>query len=368
MINGVDKDAQPDNRRRTEEEWDALFVANDVRVWSAGLRAAGEPDLDRVEWGRFRHWRGPADDVPDLLRCAAGPDPEEAREALSLLWDGLIRDSCTSAPAALAVPFLLRLAADPAAQGRIEALYLAAWAGHRVRFAVETRSTLFRVESPLDQFSIGPGEADRSDWSIQAAREALGADAQILIELANDDDSDMRIAAVFALATALELPRVADDAVRARLAVEPDPAVRVSLVLAIGQLGGDAGEAERWWRDPARPDDVRFAAALAWLCIAELPASADVTTLLAESTTPEMEQVMLRVPWAEFATPGSMPMLPPSPWPDDPPRAASTGWLAEWLAGLLDDAHRESVQESMPKAGWPFFGQGGAAGVRETWG
>ncbi|GLW31804.1 hypothetical protein [Actinoplanes regularis] len=337
MISVVDDDAHPGSRRRTEQEWDALFAANDVRVWSAGLRAAGEPDLERIEWGRFHHWRGPADDVPDLLRCAAGPDPEEAREALSLLWDGLIRESSTSPPAALAVPFLLRLAAGSAAHCRVGALYLAAWAGHRVGYVVETRSTLFWVERPLDEFTIGPGEADRSDWSIQAAREALGADAGILIELVDDDDPDMRTAAAFALATALDLPRAAGDALRTRLAVEPDPAVRVSLVLAIGQLGGDPGEAERWWRDPARPSDVRFAAALAWLCATDLPAPADLTGLLAEFTTPGMEPVMLRVPWAEFSTLEMGQLHPPSPWPDDNPRDGLTGWLAGWVAGLLDD-------------------------------
>lgn len=314
-----------------------MCAANDVRVWSARWRAAGEPDLERVEWGRFQHWRGPADDVPDLLRCAAGPDPDEAREALYLLWDGLIQESSTSAPAALAVPFLLRLAIDLAAHGRVEAVYLAAWAGHRVVYVVETRATLFRVAWPLEQFSVGPGETDRSDWSLQAAREALGADAGILMKLLDDDDPDLRTAAVFALATALNLPPTADHALRARLSVEPDPAVRASLVLAIGQLGGDAGEAERWWRDPARPDDVRFAAALVWLCATQLPVPADLTGLLAEFTTPEMEQVMLRVPWAEFSTPGMMRMLLPSPWPEDKPRGVP-GRLAGWLAGLLDDA------------------------------
>lgn len=312
-------------------EWDALCVANDVRAWAAGLRAAGEPDLERVEWGRFDHWRGPADDVPGLLLCAAGPDPEDAREALSLLSDGLIREGATSAPAALAVPFLLRMAADPAGHCRVRALYLAVWAGHRVGRVVETRSTLFWPEWPDDGFTIGPGEADRSDWTIQAAREALGADAAILIDLLGEDDPEMRVGAAFALATALDLPAAAGEALWARLAVEPDPAVRISLVLALGQSGRGADRAERLWRDPARADDVRFAAALAWLCVTDLPAPAELTALITEFTTPEMEQAMLRVPWAEFMTLEMARMLPPSPWPED----HLAGGLAGWLAGLL---------------------------------
>lgn len=275
-----------------------MWAYYDVRPVLEALRAAGEPELHCVDWGRFHHWHGPADNVPGLLAAIAGRDPVAADNALRGLWDNVVHQRCTSGPAALAVPFLLRIAAEPATHHRDMVLALAAWAGHRVNYTRETRSTLFRVGNLPGKYGIN-ASGERSDWCLQAAREGLGFDAAILVGLLDDGDPDVRAEAAFALATALNLPAGAQEALRARLAVESDPAARISLVLAVGQLGLDPIEAEQWWRDPRRSDDVRFAAAIAWLCLTDLPVTAELSRLLADLTTPQMERVMLRVPWAE---------------------------------------------------------------------
>lgn len=285
-------------RPRTEEEWESFWAYYDVRPVLAEMRAGGEPDLGSIAWGRFHHWHGPAADVPGLLETIAGPDPQLALAALRRLSGRLVHQRCTSGPAALAVPFLLRIAAHPTTHHRDLVLSLAAWAGHRVNHVVETRLTLFRVADLPGRISI-TASGERGDWALQAAREALGADAGILIRLVNDEDPDVRAEAAFAIATALDSPPAAEDALRTRLGVEGDRAVRISLVLAIGQLCEDLAETERRWRDRAQPDDVRFAAALAWLCLTDLPAPTDLTGLLNELTTPEMEHTMLRVPWGD---------------------------------------------------------------------
>lgn len=286
---------------------------DEIRHVLAAMRAAGEPDVAFVDWSSFHHWYGPADEVPGLLRASSSRDPRTAHDALRRLSSLVVDSLCTSPAAALAVPFLVRIAADPDAHPRADALMLAARAGRRVNFAVETRATLFRVGYAPDEIMYG-ASGDRTDLCAEAARAALGTDAAIVAGLIADEDPDVRIAAAFALATALPLPPDAPGALRARLAVEPDPAVRASLVLALVQLSDDAGEAERWWRDPARPDEVRFAAAVAWLCTTDLPASAELRDLLAEHTTPEMEQVMLKAPWSSHFFDNG---------------------LAGWLAGLL---------------------------------
>lgn len=314
-ISGVSDSGYPVRQPRTDEEWEAFWAYFDVRPVLAEMRVAGEPDLGRVEWGRFHHWHGPADDVPGLLEAVAGPDPQAALVALRRLSGQLVHQRCTSGPAALAVPFLLRIAARATTHHRASVLSLAARAGHRVNFVVETRSTLFRVGNLPGEVRIA-ASGERSDWCLQAAREALGADAAILIELLDDTDPDVRIEAAFALATAVDLPPAAEDAMRSRLTVENDQAVRISLVLAVEQLSEGVGEAEQWWRDATQPDDIRFAAALAWLCLTDLPAPADLTGLLAQLTTPEMERTVLRVPWSDHDL--------------------QTG-LAGWLNGLLDN-------------------------------
>jgi len=163
MISLVEERTVLNERPQTDQEWEALFAAYDIRPVLSAMRAAGEPDLGRIDWARYSHWFGTAAEVPDLLHVMAGPDPDAASKALSRLSSGLVHQLCTSAPAALAVPFLLRIAADPRAPHRRDVLSLAWWAGHRVNFTVEKRSTLFQVSCPPGVAKSGPGLGGRAD-------------------------------------------------------------------------------------------------------------------------------------------------------------------------------------------------------------
>ena len=116
----------------------------DVRQHLAELLASGEPSLDEVDWGRFRHAHGAAGDVPDLLRGLSARDQERASASLSTLWDCVCHQGGSSAPAALAVPFLLRAAADPAVHNRAQLLLLAAEAGTATIPAVAGAKTCCR--------------------------------------------------------------------------------------------------------------------------------------------------------------------------------------------------------------------------------
>ncbi|WP_416967901.1 hypothetical protein [Streptomyces sp. 4F14] len=75
---------------------------------------------EEIDWAALEHNYGSAEDVPDLLRRCAGPDGEQAADdLLNLLFHqgGWI---CPAAPAAL--PFLVRLAADPDVSCRLTIL------------------------------------------------------------------------------------------------------------------------------------------------------------------------------------------------------------------------------------------------------
>src|SRR5689334_10628282 len=117
----------------------------DVRPHLTELLASGEPSLDEVDWGRFRHAHGAAGDVPDLLRGLLARDQQRASASLSTLWDCVCHQGDSSAPAALAVPFLLRAAADPAVHNRAQLLLLAAEAGHRNHFGRDRREDLLQA-------------------------------------------------------------------------------------------------------------------------------------------------------------------------------------------------------------------------------
>ncbi|WP_032767262.1 HEAT repeat domain-containing protein [Streptomyces sp. CNS654] len=81
--------------------------------------------LEAVDWAGLEHNYGSAEDVPGLLRRCAGQSPEDAQEAAFELLNLLFHQGgwiCSAAPAAL--PFLLRLAADPHVQSRRAVLEL----------------------------------------------------------------------------------------------------------------------------------------------------------------------------------------------------------------------------------------------------
>ncbi|MET7399375.1 HEAT repeat domain-containing protein [Dactylosporangium sp. NPDC005572] len=289
----------------------------DVRRVLAALRADGRLTLDDVPWRRFQHAYGPADDVPALLRGLAHPDAWRAARHLDELWSKVRHQGGSEPPAALAVPFLIAAAADPATHGRDRVLLLAAEAGRRSHDGGDRRAGLLRAAEP----SIDVGDCPRTS-TVRAAREAVAADAGTLVALLADRDPAVRATAAYALAAACSPPSWVRPALRTRLATEAEPPVRISLILALTQLGVEhdepdtAARAERFWRDAARPPDVRLAGALAWLCASPDPAPPALLDVLA-AIPPEAEQWLSRVPW-----------------PDDIPRR---GGLAAWLVAFLGD-------------------------------
>ncbi|WP_329192133.1 MULTISPECIES: hypothetical protein [unclassified Streptomyces] len=141
------------------------------------------------------------------------------------------------------------------------------------------------------------------DWTIRAARDALTADLHLLFPLLPDPDPDVRAVAAFALAAATSgIPRVS-SALRGRLAVEDDPVVQVSLILAIAQLAREQGDvhAPAWarglWSDPGRTPEIRIGAGLAWLCLVDDPVPDELRTLLTDLSTGQRGDLLQRVPW-----------------------------------------------------------------------
>ncbi|MGV4985959.1 HEAT repeat domain-containing protein [Streptomyces sp. NRAIS4] len=74
--------------------------------------------LDAVDWPALTHAYGPADDVPGQLRALCSPDPDERHKALDALYGNIFHQGSRYPATAAAVPFLARMAADPALPGR----------------------------------------------------------------------------------------------------------------------------------------------------------------------------------------------------------------------------------------------------------
>ncbi|MFJ8623793.1 HEAT repeat domain-containing protein [Kitasatospora sp. NPDC093550] len=282
----------------------------DVRVVTAALPSEVKDGLryDAVPWVRFHHAYGPGGDVPARLEAIRLGDADAAERALGTLWNSICHQGGTSAVGALAVPFLLRIAlAHP--RHRADLLWLVGSVARRQHFGEASRTGLLRAGLPHDSMRWEPSGYPQN-WSLEAARQAVTTDADLVLHLLDDPAPAVRQAAAFALAAAAPPPRHGPAALHARLTVEDDPAVRACLVLAIGQLAREEGEPDtaarlhEWWQDPTRPTDVRVSAALAWLCLVDDPIPDDLDTLLDTAVTDDLTALLAPVPWLRDAEDG----------------------------------------------------------------
>ncbi|MFF1870140.1 hypothetical protein [Streptomyces sp. CB03911] len=276
----------------------------DVRVVVAEMTAEVKDGLnyDAVPWERFHHAFGPGSDLPSVLSRLRYSNGWRADNELEALWDAICHQGTPNAAGALTVPFLIRIAlTHPTPPPR--ALRLIGALARRPHLQDGTRTGLLRTSTPEGSLTLEPS-GYVGTWSVQAARQALTADADLLLPLLNHAVADVRTTAAYALA-ATTLPaadRVA-DALYARLNTEDDPVARASLVLAIGELAWEerddttTAQTLAWWQDPYQPAEIRTSAALAWLCLVDDPIPNDLDTLLDTQDTDHLATVLTPVPW-----------------------------------------------------------------------
>ncbi|MGW4984803.1 hypothetical protein [Streptomyces mirabilis] len=291
--------------------WPEPWVGTDCDVRTAvGAISREVKDgfrYDEVPWQRFRHFYGPGEEIPGLLTTLDSGDAEAADRALRQLWMNLHHQGGTIAVGALAVPFLLRIAATGCPELRARTLRLVAEIGRCQHMGDGSREGLLQVaEEPL---MIEGSTMCPVDWTIQAARQAVTDDLHLLLPLLSGPDPEVRSVTAYVLAAATgELSHVS-SALQFRLAKEDDAVVRVSLILAIAQLARQHQDehAPSWardlWSDPGRPPEVRIGAGLAWLCLITDPAPDELRTLLTDPGIRQYDDLLQPVPWLTWVDP-----------------------------------------------------------------
>ncbi|NNN32171.1 hypothetical protein HLK59_17735 [Streptomyces sp. S3(2020)] len=280
-------------------------TALDVRAVIAGMSQDVKDGFcfEDVPWSRFGHAYGSGDDVPSLLARLRSADAKAAGRALEQLWAGVVHQGTVGSVAPLAVPFLVRIAADASAHHRADTLSLATAAARRQHWGYGTRTTFLEV-TPPGWFYDCSGYA--MNWSIQASRNAITADMGLLLPLLDDPLPGVRISVCYALATACGNASRITQTLHACLEREQTPAVRASLVLAIAELarehGGDTRiHAVAWthalWSNTSQPPHVRVPAALAWLCLTDTPVPDTLRTTLDTLATDDLAHNLNSVPW-----------------------------------------------------------------------
>ncbi|MER7768659.1 hypothetical protein [Kitasatospora sp. NPDC096140] len=278
----------------------------DVRTVVAAIRPEAKDRflIEEVPWERFPSG---TDMRKDLEQARSGDDDAAARHAVDMVIGLCAND--TRAAAAPAVPFLLRIAADPTAgPHRARALTAAGEVARMRHHGVCTREGLLRLHGADDWMFEPTGYPQ--NWSVQAAREAITTDIGLLLSLLDDPDPAVRLATAYVLAAATGRARDILTALHTRLPVEHNPTVRAGLVLAIAQLARAHHDAQTtaWmracWSDPTLPPEVRVSAALGWLCLTEDPVPDEMRTLLNEHATPDLAHLLEPGPWMHAASTG----------------------------------------------------------------
>lgn len=236
--------------------------------------------LDTIDWADLTHAYGRATDVPDQIRALRSPDPGIRDKALHGLYGNIFHQGTRFEASAYAVPFLLELVADPETPDRVAVL------GLLTQLAIGYGEQLLPSGYPLDghrataaggDLLLAAGkefadddddeeEAEEDDWDDDLglfqyrqtlepedeerlfayfalkAYDAVGAGLPVFRGLLADEDVRLRVAAAYALAWYPE-ERSAGLPPLLGAAVDEEPSVAATALVAIGLLGGPSGVA-----------------------------------------------------------------------------------------------------------------------------
>jgi hypothetical protein len=253
----------------------------DVRAVAAAVRPEAKDRflLDEVPWENFPQGDHVREAVR-LLRADGSPVPAGV---------GVVSGMCANdlrAAAALAVAFLIRIAADPHHSHRDAALAEVPAPARARYFGVASRAELLlhRTGSRHDDYG-SEVTGYPAGWSVAAAQAAITADAALLLPLLHDPVPATRIRAAYALATVADLDGTVRTALRARFAAEPAPDVCGALLLATAEITRaphppTTALLREYWQDHTRAPEVRLAAAIGWLCLTDEAAPDDLRAAL----------------------------------------------------------------------------------------
>ncbi|MFC4117594.1 HEAT repeat domain-containing protein [Nonomuraea zeae] len=228
-------------------------------------------DLDQVGWSRLRHAYGPAGDVPGLLGSLRSGDEEERERALAELYTNIFHQGTRYPAGAHAVPFLVRLALDPATPDRAALLSLLgslALGYDEAHLPDGVAIAAWRAESAIVQAGGGDDAAFEpvADAGGLGCYDAVRAAVPLLLPLLGDADPVVRRIAAYVAGWFPEEAAVAGPALRDLAGADPDPRCVATALFALSLLPNwDPAGTERVMEAGLAHDDglVRDVAAIA---------------------------------------------------------------------------------------------------------
>jgi len=182
-------------------------------------------DVDSVPWETLQHAFGPATDVPEQLRMLLSPETQQRDKAYSELYSNIWHQNTIYEATSYAVPFLLRMLADPRTPDRTNVLYL------------------------LNALAYGTVDEEQTtqrqqDW-LAETRAAIAQGIDLLFAQLDSSDIDTQ---QVALSTIAMLPSCAESSVkrlRTALASTTDMRLRTHIARALHELMDNSEATQR---------------------------------------------------------------------------------------------------------------------------
>lgn len=241
--------------------------------------------LAQIPWETLHHAYGSAEDVPEQLRRILATDEDVREEAYESLFSSIWHQGTVYEASAYAVPFLLRMLAEPRTPDRHSVLsLLACLADGHSYLAVHHREddTPFNYRTLLaEQGNDFDTELQRELDFVQAANRAVAEGLDLFFTLAFEPQED-RALRTDALALIGQLPSQAATSIpriQATLAHSQDSYWRNQMVHVLKALMDSSTESQHFFSDlfaTDHADALRLTAACALLQRAQAQTPADV--------------------------------------------------------------------------------------------
>ncbi|MCU0536275.1 MAG: HEAT repeat domain-containing protein [Hydrococcus sp. Prado102] len=180
--------------------------------------------LERINWSELFHARGEATDIPNLLRSLASEQKELRDDALSKLYDNLLHQETIYEATSYAIPFLIELLSVPTEINRVGVLGLLNAIASCAYFNIYQSSYWHCRDS------------DMMETWIQPAYQAVLKGLPVYLQLLSHREPNLRCSVSYLLAVCIERRAEIERAFRQQISLESDAAVRMNLVMELGQL------------------------------------------------------------------------------------------------------------------------------------
>ena len=255
--------------------------------------------LNSIPWNELEHAYGEADEIPDLIRDLASPEPEIYERALGRLWITVIHQGTVFSSTAYVVPFFCELLQAPDVQNKTDLLFYLAHIAHGSSYHNANIREKEHRETPEMQQQI----AEELRW-VQATKDAVSDGYATYLQVLQSSDPKLRAYAAYTLSCCQSHAVEVASAMKQHLSREEAPLARASLLLSLGLLlPNDEKTAHFFTRvlQEAEAPLIQIAAAMGCAFAMKEQTGQEVLNVLIQGyeLAPEMKEQFSELPFAD---------------------------------------------------------------------